>query len=101
MLGFGLGLACWKPGPQGRIVRRQGSIPGDVGTFSPEGGFKRLFNIWDDEDALRTTGRAISDRATYRSPEGRLYSTTQDGLHGGDTLVRGTSSQKNIAPSDQ
>ncbi|KAF5332258.1 hypothetical protein D9611_008140 [Ephemerocybe angulata] len=66
MLNSGHGLACWKPQPWKTAPpktfrnRREewGAKPGDVGIYRIEDGFKRLFNIWDDEDAIQNTAKA-------------------------------------------
>jgi hypothetical protein len=34
-------------------VGERGTIPGDVGTFSAAGGFKKIFNIWEDSESIR------------------------------------------------
>jgi hypothetical protein len=30
---------------------QQGAVPGDVGTFDLRHGFKKIFNLWQDEDS--------------------------------------------------
>ncbi|RXW17707.1 hypothetical protein EST38_g8147 [Candolleomyces aberdarensis] len=44
------GLPCWRPQPRKPIGLR-GIVPGDVGTFDLTHGFRKIFNLWEDESA--------------------------------------------------
>jgi hypothetical protein len=48
MLRSKAGLPCWYPKPCKPIGER-GVVPGDVGTFDLTDGFRRIFNLWEDE----------------------------------------------------
>ncbi|TEB26709.1 hypothetical protein FA13DRAFT_1007808 [Coprinellus micaceus] len=49
----GHGLPCWDPRPRQDELQPAGIVPGDVGTYSVDDGFKKLFNLWDVEDIIR------------------------------------------------
>jgi hypothetical protein len=49
MIRSGLGLPLWNPSPQ----RGEAVTPGDVGRFSPQNGFRMIFNVWDDEETRK------------------------------------------------
>ncbi|KAF5330063.1 hypothetical protein D9611_010431 [Ephemerocybe angulata] len=91
MLGSGKGLACWQPRPRqpfaGESLR--GVIPGDVGIFHPESGFKRSFNLWEDEASLREEyGAVASSETPYQSPHRRV-AVYEEELKKDDILVQG------------
>ncbi|KAF5326064.1 hypothetical protein D9611_000876 [Ephemerocybe angulata] len=56
MLSSGMGLPCWNTEPHAGEV---GPALADVGTFSAQDGFIKIFNLWDDEEAIRRTARTI------------------------------------------
>ncbi|TEB28952.1 hypothetical protein FA13DRAFT_1793449 [Coprinellus micaceus] len=87
MLNTGKGLACWKPRPRGGETR---VVPGDVGTFSAEGGFRRTFNIWDDEDALELRASMARDTPFHLPP--RNVATDPEEIAQGHTIAEGASS---------
>lgn len=90
MLRTGKGLACWQPRPRKPLANKTGTVPGDVGIFTAEGGFKKLFNIWEDDEAVRATGRGWCSTA-YQLPE-RDVVITESVLARGDAVAQGTSS---------
>jgi hypothetical protein len=65
MLVHGHGLACWEPRCFEPEIRPHGIIPGDVGTYTTEDGFKVAFNLWDDMDIIHEIAETI--RPSYRS----------------------------------
>ncbi|KAF6747374.1 hypothetical protein DFP72DRAFT_609206 [Ephemerocybe angulata] len=67
LLGSGKGLPCWQPKPRKPFVGKHGVVPGDVGTYSAEGGFKKIFNLWEDEAAIQDRARLFGE--IYRLPE--------------------------------
>ncbi|TEB25863.1 hypothetical protein FA13DRAFT_1777263 [Coprinellus micaceus] len=86
MLPSGKGAAIWKPAPVAPNIGPKGILLGDLGKYDPEGGFKRILNIWDDEQALRQLGA---------SPlPSRDISTNPEDIPRGDTIVRGASCKK-------
>ena len=71
MLHCNEGLPNWRPRPSG-IARQKGITPGDVGTFNLTHGFRKLFNLWEDEWA-QSLGDLPSREADIQSgyfPEG-------------------------------
>jgi hypothetical protein len=92
MLASGNGLACWQPRPQAPIKDGEGVIPGDVGIFSVQEGFQKLFNIWDDEDSMRRTAITQAYRAPYNVPT-KIGNITRREYSEGDTVVEGTTSR--------
>ncbi|KAJ2925398.1 hypothetical protein H1R20_g11679, partial [Candolleomyces eurysporus] len=85
------GLACWSPRPRKPFTGERGVVPGDVGTYDLTDGFKPIFNIWNDSEALRERMDTSSDTQSYKLPPG---DTTFhfDELEEGATIVNGTSS---------
>ncbi|KAJ3512786.1 hypothetical protein NMY22_g15232 [Coprinellus aureogranulatus] len=69
LLHSGYGLACWEPAPHGNDAEGSsgGVMPGDVGTYSVDRSFTKLFNIWEDEAELRN-GETIVDGVSQNSP---------------------------------
>ncbi|KAF6743009.1 hypothetical protein DFP72DRAFT_152967 [Ephemerocybe angulata] len=88
MLRAGKGLACWKPEPSYSppAVNPKGAVPGDVGMYTPEGGFKKIFNLWDDEHSLKIMARTL-DQAEYKSPPNGLVVNRE--FQRGATVTRG------------
>ena len=84
------GLACWQPEPFHPFVGEFGVVPGDVGTYSAEDGFKKTFNIWEDEISIRASAQELKERF-YLSPALEVATRPQK-LRVGDTIVRGASS---------
>lgn len=68
MLHAGQGLPCWKPRPREPLRAGEGVTPGDVGVFSVEGGFKKIFNLWEDEVAIQGSPAARSYHLPYEIP---------------------------------
>jgi hypothetical protein len=58
------GLALWEPRPPDAGER--GIVPGDVGILSATGGFRQIFNVWADAEAI--TGANLSSHS-YDPPE--------------------------------
>ncbi|TEB28208.1 hypothetical protein FA13DRAFT_815837 [Coprinellus micaceus] len=92
LLGEKLGLPCWEPRPLGLGNQVRGTVPGDVGTYTTEGGFHRLFNLWEDQATLCS----LSD--TCRTSVGcqgvsTKYHTTPDWMKGGDAIACGASTE--------
>ncbi|KAF5342011.1 hypothetical protein D9611_001239 [Ephemerocybe angulata] len=90
MLGTGKGLACWQPRPRKPYAGETGAIPGDVGTYSAEGGFKKIFNLWDDEVALANKANELY-QTTYRAPERNVFIDESE-MQQDETIVSGASS---------
>ncbi|KAF6746001.1 fungal-specific transcription factor domain-containing protein [Ephemerocybe angulata] len=88
MLNAMKGLPCWEPNPQGRFSGPEGVVPGDVGTYSVADGFKKTFNIWNDDEAIRST--ASRSGIVYHTPEGRETTRVQV-LGKGDAVTQGPS----------
>ncbi|KAJ3535069.1 hypothetical protein NMY22_g6650 [Coprinellus aureogranulatus] len=91
MLLSGEGLACWKPRPRYPIKDGEGIVPGDVGKYSPEGSFKKIFNIWDDKDSIQTT--ALTLGTSYEISPKEDNCLNDDEHLEGDTVVRGTTAK--------
>ncbi|TEB33867.1 hypothetical protein FA13DRAFT_115783 [Coprinellus micaceus] len=53
MLAQGYGLPCWEPRPLDPQAQPQGVVPGDVGTYTAESGFRRTFNLFDDARTIQ------------------------------------------------
>ncbi|KAF6743886.1 hypothetical protein DFP72DRAFT_108382 [Ephemerocybe angulata] len=87
MLNSMRGLPCWQPDPQG-LAGPHGVIPGDVGTYNVGDGFMKLWNIWDDEEAVQRTAEGISNVETYIAPQGRRTLRIQV-FDEGDTVAEG------------
>lgn len=98
MLKSGKGLACWKPRPRKPNSGLRGTVPGDVGMFSAEGGFKKIFNIWDDEELLRRATSA-SGGLSFRLPSRSTVIEPED-IPQGSTIVDGASSQTILSQLD-
>ncbi|KAF6759397.1 hypothetical protein DFP72DRAFT_134571 [Ephemerocybe angulata] len=107
MLNSGHGLACWKPQPWKTAppktfgYRREewGAKPGDVGIYRVEDGFKRLFNVWDDEDAIQNTAKASFSPVPYLT-RGKIARriTTRREFEQGDTVTHGATSVVHEGP---
>ncbi|RXW17748.1 hypothetical protein EST38_g8099 [Candolleomyces aberdarensis] len=82
----GQGLAVWNPRPNNPDANEQGVVPGDVGTFSAREGFKKIFNIVEDSQAIRTSKPSQNE---FISPE--LDAPCKEALPLGHTFAQGTS----------
>jgi hypothetical protein len=98
MLKSGKGLACWKPRPRKPNSGPRGTVPGDVGTFSAEGGFKKTFNIWDDEELLRGVA-SVSGSPPFRLPPQRVVFDPKE-IPQGNTIADGASSHTMFSETD-
>ncbi|KAJ3536893.1 hypothetical protein NMY22_g5832 [Coprinellus aureogranulatus] len=75
MINTGKGLACWQPQPRSSASGfGQGTAPGDVGTSSPEGGFRKIFNIWDEGACLQSLPPRKLMRVPEELPRGHIIS---------------------------
>lgn len=89
MLHAGKGLPCWKPEPREPLNHGEGVIPGDVGIFSVEGGFRKVFNLWDDEILIQSSPAARSYHLRYEiPPKPKVYVKASE-LDEGKALVEG------------
>ncbi|KAF6761852.1 hypothetical protein DFP72DRAFT_632694 [Ephemerocybe angulata] len=91
MLSSQEGLACWETVDLGRFAGTRGVLLGDVGTYSPKGGFKKVFNLWDDVVPIRCTEGTFKE-VTY-SPPKKHATTHQGALRRGDTIAEGASAR--------
>jgi hypothetical protein len=62
-----------------------------VGTYDLTDGFKPIFNIWKDSEALRERMNASSDMKSFKLPP-KETTFHLDELEEGATIVSGTSS---------
>ncbi|KAJ3508600.1 hypothetical protein NMY22_g16558 [Coprinellus aureogranulatus] len=93
MLKSGKGLACWEPRPRWKHNAGDcGTVPGDVGTFTSDGGFRKLFNLWDDDESVRKTAESSKDKTEYQLPP-RNVILSQSSLMKGDTVVQGVTAK--------
>lgn len=97
MLNAMKGLPCWEPSPQGRFAGPQGVIPGDVGTYGDADGFKKTFNIWKDDEAIRATASRCG--ISYHTPEGSETTCAQV-WEKGDAVTQGPLSASTIFRSN-
>lgn len=89
MLHAGRGLPCWQPRPREPLKDGEGVIPGDVGIFSVEDGFMKIFNLWDDEVSIRGSPAGASYHLRYAiPPKPELVVETHE-LDEGQALVHG------------
>lgn len=91
MLSSGKGLACWKPGPRHPIKDGEGIVPGDVGKYTVEGGFKKIFNLWEDAVSIQSTAAAVG--LSYQIPEKAVNCVNESEHLEGETVVRGTTAK--------
>ena len=92
MLKTGNGLACWKPRPRKPIVNGVGILPGDVGTYTVEGGYRKIFNLWDHGDEPPSpTNRPHCPRYPIPDDERPSNIVTSEELAEGHALVQGVS----------
>lgn len=83
----GKGLAAWDPRPRKPYTDERRVVPGDVGTFSAEGGFKKTFNIFEDKESIISSVYALDG---YNPPALKVV-TYEEELPLGHTIVEGTS----------
>ncbi|KAJ3542292.1 hypothetical protein NMY22_g3565 [Coprinellus aureogranulatus] len=98
MLKSGKGLACWKPRPRSANPGERGTVPGDVGTFTPEAGFKKTFNLWDDEESLQGSANS-SGVSPFRLPTRNIVIDPEE-IPRGRTIAEGASSSTIYCKSD-
>lgn len=65
----------------------EGVVPGDVGTFSAEDGFRKTFNLWEDLSSIRASGKTAADRR-FQPPQ-QAMACHEDKMHDGETVVEG------------
>lgn len=87
-----IGLPCWQPEPSA-LFKADGVLPGDVGTFSAEDGFKKIFNLWDDAKSIRMTQSRQQDPAGVYHPPKRNILRTENVLREGETVPYGVHSE--------
>ncbi|KAF5322967.1 hypothetical protein D9611_009329 [Ephemerocybe angulata] len=83
MLSSGMGLACWNTKPHAGAV---GPALGDVGTYSAQDGFIKIFNLWDDEESIRKTARTMGIGSYDRPIPMRTKRTIQGRSKRGDIV---------------
>jgi hypothetical protein len=64
-----------------------------VGTFSANEGFRKIYNIWQDQSAIRSSN-IFGDN--YAPPKMNV-DTHKDDLSAGDTIAKGTSAETKYA----
>lgn len=72
-----------------------GVVPGDVGTYTPEDGFQRTFNLWDDHCIIRKIAETIDPDRGYQDLKRNII-THRDKLQRGETLVCGASTDTRL-----
>ncbi|KAJ3501320.1 hypothetical protein NMY22_g18969 [Coprinellus aureogranulatus] len=98
MLKAGEGLACWRPRPVVPHCGPKGVVPGDVGTYSADGGFKKIFNIWEDENKICQID--ISGGDAFRLPS-RVIAIDPEAIPQGFTITEGVDSSENYLITTQ
>ncbi|KAJ3535850.1 hypothetical protein NMY22_g6296 [Coprinellus aureogranulatus] len=98
MLKAGEGLACWRPRPVVPHCGPKGVVPGDVGTYSADGGFKKIFNIWEDENKICPIDLSGSD--VFRLPS-RVIAVDPEAIPQGFTITEGVDSSENYMITTQ
>ncbi|KAJ3528062.1 hypothetical protein NMY22_g9554 [Coprinellus aureogranulatus] len=93
------GLPCWQPKPSA-LSKASGVQPGDVGIFTAGDGFNKIFNLWDDEDAIRNTqtGFSGSDDTPpdlYHAPKCGIV-RSENSLDAGDAISHGVHSDPTV-----
>ncbi|KAF5339750.1 hypothetical protein D9611_009130 [Ephemerocybe angulata] len=83
MLSYGMGLACWNTKTHSGDV---GPVLGDVGTFSAQDGFAKIFNLWDDEESINLTVKAYAGLKSYKAPVRRFKKTKEGRLRRGEIV---------------
>ena len=98
MLKAGKGVPCWKPEPRGKFPTQKVTKPGDAGTFTEEGGFKKIWNIWEDANALQQSAILFGHTLLGLPPRNV---TTEPEISQGRTINMGASSKPIRCPSDR
>lgn len=93
MLFSGKGLALWQPRPRYPIKDGEGVMLGDVGLYSVQEGFQKIFNLWDDEAAIRQTGAAETNLYPYSIPPKAPNVVNKAEHLEGDTIVQGATAE--------
>ena len=92
LLAEGHGLPCWEPRPLEPQAQPQGVVPGDVGTYTAESGFRRSFNLFDDASNIRKATQGTQD-----SPQCEFWEPSRKPIHrpgflgNGHAFVHGSS----------
>lgn len=89
----GQGLAVWNPRPDNPNGDEQGVAPGDVGIFSAREGFKKIFNIVEDQQAIRASKFSQNE---FVPPA--LDAPCKEALPMGHTFAQGTSTDIEFTP---
>jgi hypothetical protein len=76
-------------------------MPGDVGIFDVHEGFHKIFNLWDDEEAIRTTATMCAHSASYEIPAKANNIINQKERREGDTLAQGATSKTFYEPNSK
>ncbi|KAJ3522620.1 hypothetical protein NMY22_g11815 [Coprinellus aureogranulatus] len=87
LLKAGLGLPCWSPAPSLTNQQSEGVVPGDVGLYTVDKHFKRIFNLWEDELAIRALAKSGST-AQYQPLRGRAVGPER-ALEERETILEG------------
>lgn len=58
-----------------------------MGTFSAEDGFRKTFNLWEDIDSIRASGKTPNDR--HIQPPEQDIAYHEDKMHDGETVAEG------------
>lgn len=66
-------------------------MPGDVGTYTPEDGFRKMFNIWDDAESIRVSASALMESSYEPPPNGMIHHPGK--MDVGDIISEGLSSK--------
>lgn len=86
LLHSGHGLPCWEPAPHDIDSDPKGAVPGDVGTYTIDRSFNKIFNLWESEDVIRSLANIYS-QGSYQPLQGRV--TRRDILSKGETIRDG------------
>ena len=92
------GLPCWNPAPAGNT---SAVVPGDVGIYTPEGGFRTIFNLFDDVHLINEIPQTHSARPHTRGSHQELkraVTIQRDILMKEETLGSGVSTEKLHSP---
>ncbi|TEB19849.1 hypothetical protein FA13DRAFT_305051 [Coprinellus micaceus] len=95
LLAEGYGLPCWKPAPSDPEAQPKGVVPGDVGTYTAEGGFRRTFNLFDNADVIHKIAQRTQTciQVSHCNPSPETF-TRPGMLPKGEVMVEGASSRK-------
>ncbi|KAJ3524881.1 hypothetical protein NMY22_g10811 [Coprinellus aureogranulatus] len=90
LLNTGYGLPCWEPAPSLPDSQPQGVVPGDVGTYTTEGGFEKTFNLWEVSDRLENTYPCCGSTGASQPLAGRV-GIRRNAVHEGAIFSLGAS----------